>query len=192
MPRPIHFEIPAEDPARAITFYETVFGWKFQKWEGGAAPYWLISTGEGPGIDGAIGFMPVAEDYNYDVSDRGAAGGYDLIGVAIHEITHAMGRLAGDSAFQMVDYFSPGVMNTLLSGIGGYFSVDGGKTGLASFALSDLADWSNQAGDEANAIAFPGLVNSISDIDKLMNVVTQLTQLARQHEERITRVEGQI
>jgi hypothetical protein len=129
---------------------------------------WGLVPANGTGIDGAIGFMPVAEDYNYDVSDRDAAGGYDLIGVAIHEITHAMGRLAGDSAFQMVDYFSPGVMNTLLSGIGGYFSVDGGKTGLASFALSDLADWSNQAGDEANAIAFPGLVNSISDIDKLM------------------------
>jgi uncharacterized protein len=55
MPRPIHFEIPAEDPARAISFYQTVFGWKFQKWDG-PMPYWLISTGEGPGING--GLMP--------------------------------------------------------------------------------------------------------------------------------------
>jgi hypothetical protein len=57
MPRPIHFEIPAEDPARAIAFYEAVFGWKFSKWDG-PIPYWLISTGgEGePGIDG--GLMP--------------------------------------------------------------------------------------------------------------------------------------
>jgi predicted enzyme related to lactoylglutathione lyase len=54
VPRPIHFEIPADDPARAITFYETVFGWKFQKWEGGHTPYWLISTGEGPGINGGL------------------------------------------------------------------------------------------------------------------------------------------
>jgi predicted enzyme related to lactoylglutathione lyase len=54
MPRPIHFEIPADDPARAIAFYETVFGWKFQKWDGGNAPYWLISTGDGPGIDGGL------------------------------------------------------------------------------------------------------------------------------------------
>jgi hypothetical protein len=57
MPRPIHFEIPAEEPHRAIRFYEIVFGWKFDKWEG-PMPYWLITTGpEGqPGING--GLMP--------------------------------------------------------------------------------------------------------------------------------------
>jgi uncharacterized protein len=58
MPRPIHFEIPAENPERLITFYQTVFGWKFQKWEGGQMPYWLITTGpeSEPGING--GLMP--------------------------------------------------------------------------------------------------------------------------------------
>ncbi len=45
MPRPIHFEIPADDPDRAIAFYRDVFGWKFQKWEG-PMPYWLITTGK--------------------------------------------------------------------------------------------------------------------------------------------------
>ena len=41
---------------RAIQFYQTLFGWKFQKWDG-PMPYWLISTGEGePGING--GLMP--------------------------------------------------------------------------------------------------------------------------------------
>ena len=34
MPRPIHFEIPADHPERAIEFYHNVFGWEFQKWEG--------------------------------------------------------------------------------------------------------------------------------------------------------------
>ena len=60
MPRPIHFEIPADDPARATAFYENVFGWKFQKWEGDM-PYWLITTGENgePGIDG--GLLPRAQ-----------------------------------------------------------------------------------------------------------------------------------
>jgi len=56
MPRPTHFEIPAEDPARAIAFYETVFGWKFTPWGDPSMPYWLVSTGTGPGIDG--GLMP--------------------------------------------------------------------------------------------------------------------------------------
>jgi len=57
MPRPIHFEIPAEDPERAIKFYEGVFGWTFHKWDG-PMPYWLITTGATtePGING--GLMP--------------------------------------------------------------------------------------------------------------------------------------
>jgi uncharacterized protein len=54
MPRPIHFEIPADNPERAIGFYQGVFGWTFQKWEG-PMPYWMVLTGEKtPGIDGGI------------------------------------------------------------------------------------------------------------------------------------------
>jgi predicted enzyme related to lactoylglutathione lyase len=52
MPRPVHFEIHATDPERAITFYTTVFDWSFERW--GSNPYWLISTGDGPGIDGGL------------------------------------------------------------------------------------------------------------------------------------------
>jgi predicted enzyme related to lactoylglutathione lyase len=57
MPRPIHFEIPADQPERASAFYRDVFGWQFRKWDG-PMPYWLITTGaEGErGIDG--GMMP--------------------------------------------------------------------------------------------------------------------------------------
>ena len=55
MPRVTHFEIPADDPARAVAFYENVFGWKITKWEG-PMEYWLISTGpeDEPGIDGGL------------------------------------------------------------------------------------------------------------------------------------------
>ncbi len=53
MPRPVHFELPADDPDRAVKFYSDVFGWKFNKWDG-PQEYWLISTGEGPGIDGGM------------------------------------------------------------------------------------------------------------------------------------------
>jgi uncharacterized protein len=57
MPRPVHFEIPAENPQRAIDFYTKVFGWKFSKWDG-PMDYWIITTGQTPepGIDG--GLMP--------------------------------------------------------------------------------------------------------------------------------------
>lgn len=54
MPRPIHFEIPADDPVKAIKFYSQVFGWEFSKWDG-PMPYWLVQTGpEGPGINGGL------------------------------------------------------------------------------------------------------------------------------------------
>ena len=55
MPRVVHFEIPAENPERAVEFYTKTFGWEIQKWEGPVA-YWLVTTGkEGElGINGAI------------------------------------------------------------------------------------------------------------------------------------------
>jgi uncharacterized protein YndB with AHSA1/START domain/predicted enzyme related to lactoylglutathione lyase len=54
MSKVIHFEIPADDPKRAIKFYEEVFGWEIEKW--GQGEYWLVSTGpeDEPGINGAI------------------------------------------------------------------------------------------------------------------------------------------
>lgn len=56
MPRPIHFEIHAENPERAMKFYRELLGWEFSQW--GTEPYWLVKTGEKgtPGIDG--GLMP--------------------------------------------------------------------------------------------------------------------------------------
>jgi predicted enzyme related to lactoylglutathione lyase len=54
MNRPIHFEIPAEKPERAMRFYEKVFGWKFERW-GGPMEYWTINTGASePGINGGL------------------------------------------------------------------------------------------------------------------------------------------
>jgi len=52
MGRPVHFEIHGSDPEALVAFYSTVFGWTFNRW--GEEPYWLASTGEGPGIDGAV------------------------------------------------------------------------------------------------------------------------------------------
>lgn len=55
MPRVVHFEFPVDDADRAVEFYENVFGWEINKWDG-PEDYWLITTGpEGePGIDGAL------------------------------------------------------------------------------------------------------------------------------------------
>jgi predicted enzyme related to lactoylglutathione lyase len=55
MPRVVHFEVSADDPARAAKFYESVFGWNIEKW-GGPKEYWMISTGADnqPGINGGL------------------------------------------------------------------------------------------------------------------------------------------
>ena len=57
--RVVHFEITADDLARAASFYRDVLGWDVAAWEG-EMPYLLASTGEGPGIDGAL--MPRDHD----------------------------------------------------------------------------------------------------------------------------------
>ena len=55
MPRVVHFEIHADDPRRAVNFYQDIFGWQINNW-GGPEDYWLVTTGPDnePGINGAI------------------------------------------------------------------------------------------------------------------------------------------
>ena len=54
MSRVVHFEIHAENPQRAIKFYEAVLGWQFNQW--GGNEYWVITTGpsDQPGINGGL------------------------------------------------------------------------------------------------------------------------------------------
>lgn len=60
MARPMHFEIQASNPQALIDFYGALFGWSFQKWDGGenwkGGNYWLIQTGPDtqPGINGGL------------------------------------------------------------------------------------------------------------------------------------------
>ncbi|MDD4914881.1 MAG: NF038122 family metalloprotease [Methylococcales bacterium] len=70
----------------------------------------------------------------------------DLVGVALHELTHAMGRLEADSVFDLFRFTSPGTM--LFTGDtpapAAYFSVDGGVTKLADYGMtSDPSDFLN-------------------------------------------------
>ena len=54
MSRAVHFEIQASNPQALIDYYSGLFGWSFNKWEGG--DYWLIHTGpeDKPGINGGL------------------------------------------------------------------------------------------------------------------------------------------
>lgn len=55
MPRPVHFEIPANDAKRAVKFFGDVFGWQSNEF-GENSGYFLATTGseDEPGIHGAI------------------------------------------------------------------------------------------------------------------------------------------
>ena len=55
MARIAHFEIGVTDAEQARSFYESVFGWQFRRWEG-PEEYWLIITGadDEPGINGGL------------------------------------------------------------------------------------------------------------------------------------------
>jgi uncharacterized protein len=80
MNRVVHFEIHADDPARARAFYEHLFGWRFDQF--GEMDYWLIYTGpkDQPGINGGLHKRLHADDgeavigyvCNIDVKDLDA------------------------------------------------------------------------------------------------------------------------
>ena len=55
MSRPVHFDISAENPQRALKFYQDAFGWTSQKWDG-PMEYWMLMTGDDkePGINGGL------------------------------------------------------------------------------------------------------------------------------------------
>jgi uncharacterized protein len=54
--RVVHFELNVRNVKKTKEFYERVFKWKIEKWEG-PMEYWLIMTGDEKdlGIDGRLG-----------------------------------------------------------------------------------------------------------------------------------------
>lgn len=50
--RPTHFEFYSADPEATVEFLGRVFGWRAERW--GDQEYWLLDTGDGPGINGAV------------------------------------------------------------------------------------------------------------------------------------------
>jgi hypothetical protein len=55
MSRVVHLEVHAEDPERAINFYQQLLGWSFTRYPG-PWDYWLVTTGPDsePGINGGL------------------------------------------------------------------------------------------------------------------------------------------
>ncbi len=84
MPRVSHFNVPVDNPERAQKFYEKVFNWKFEKWDG-PTDYWIATTGtEEPGINGGLSkrvpgqigitntsTVPSVDEFSKKIMDKG-------------------------------------------------------------------------------------------------------------------------
>jgi len=84
----VHFDVPAEDTARARKFYEQLFGWKFESWPG--MDFYLISTTNldgTPGVGGGLGkrMDPSQRMMNYF--------GVQSIDAAMKKVTSLGGKL---------------------------------------------------------------------------------------------------
>lgn len=104
--RPVHFEIQAGDLSRAVDFYTTVFGWRTEDYsEYAGMPYFGVTTGEGPGIDGAILGRPGGQNPEVGGSVAGAA---LTIGVADYDAA-AEKILAAGGTEALPKYALPGM-----------------------------------------------------------------------------------
>ncbi len=114
-----------------------------------------------PGVDGYAGF---AKDIAANL----------LTGVAIHELTHAMGRVPSTTPdiFGLFRFTAQGTRLFSTGGTPSYLSLDGGRTDLADYGrTSDPSDFLNASGrtpnDPLNEAYSAATVQSLTGIDKL-------------------------
>ncbi len=166
--------LPATDPTGGATLFI----------EQAEAKALALAPGWGTEIDANIGFGVNSNGaggplFSFDPTNRAVGGLYDFIGVAEHELSHALGRVVDGASWEPLNLFryaSPGVLGSV-SGGAAYFSIDGGKTNLDNFSTtSDPGDWAASAGNDANvAYSNPGVANLFSRTD-----ITELNALGYQ------------
>jgi hypothetical protein len=125
---------------------------------------WGIEAARGKEEDGIIG-LSSQYTYSFNPNHRAVAGEYDAIGIGVHEMTHALGRIESDGGMELIDYYKPGILDR--PNLGGYYSIDGGNTNLGNFAPSpgDTSDWSTTGNDAFNYQTQSGMQINMSRTD---------------------------
>ncbi|MDE2623277.1 MAG: NF038122 family metalloprotease, partial [Betaproteobacteria bacterium] len=124
---------------------------------------WNVSMAEAEALglsgataaSGSIGFSSdPSVSWSFDTSQGIGSTQYDFVSTALHEITHALGRINSASSgsydpLNLYTYSAPGVLQ-LNQAAPAYFSVNGGTTNLNNFDMSstgDPADWATTLTD---------------------------------------------
>ena len=145
---------------------------------------WGLLPSTGTEVDGAIGFNPLYT-FTYDPANRAVPGDVDLIGVAEHELTHALGRVAsyptgsvggGGQPYTALDLFRYATPSQLATygGQPAYFSIDDGLSGqnYPYDTLSDIGDWASTISGDAFGYGDYGQTLQLSATDLTeMNVI---------------------
>jgi predicted enzyme related to lactoylglutathione lyase len=95
--RVVHFELPVDDPDRASDFYQKVFGWHIEKWDG-PQDYWLITTGQ----DGETGI-------NGALTRRSEAFAHTVSTVGVDSLDEALARAEACGATVLMKDVVPGI-----------------------------------------------------------------------------------
>ncbi|MGZ5017164.1 MAG: NF038122 family metalloprotease [Methylobacter sp.] len=159
--------LPASDP--------TVNNW-YSVSQAEAAALGIPNPNAGA-IAGAIGFNSTV-DWSYNLNTIGRYQ-YDLVGAAIHEITHALGRFSGVNIpvygvvtpIDLYTYAAKGVLQVSKGMAGGYFSVDGGVTNLNNFDPTyngDSVDWASSVHSDAFGGGYQGETQALNQTDLLV------------------------
>ncbi len=124
---------------------------------------WGIGYSAATSIDGSIVINTAYSssfDYSTGITYKNPGSGTDFVGVAEHELSHAIGRISynggqikGQYEFGPLNLFrflSPGTLqvdgvSTSSNATVPYFSLNDGKTNLIDFASVSRTDWANNA-----------------------------------------------
>lgn len=164
--------LPAIDPSNGSGFFVSA----------AQSIAWGRIPGSPTEIDGYAGFSSRLP-FTYNPADGVASGTYDFVGVALHELTHVLGRNVMSEWLTPIDllsYGSNGKLDTN-SADSRYLSLDAGKTALAALdASSDPADFAGfTALDPFTALIGSGTRFAWTALDsRLMDVLGYRTAAA--------------